>query len=141
MWFWELVGEITAPVILALAALAVVLIVSAPFIAVERLRVKRRAADAGHEIGGPDLRVDPGAMRKRSTVVADLQAMAVHDLGNRARKVNDVLDAADSSREGVEAAIDQISSLQILFVDAERLKRLAERMRTRVTSDSSSEIV
>jgi hypothetical protein len=140
MWFWELVGDITAPVILALAIYLILLLVSAPFIAVERLRAKRPAAYSGHEIGAPDFRVDPGTTRKRSAVVEDLQIMATHELGNRARKVNDILDEAVPSRAGIQSAIDQISSLQILFVDAERLKRLAEKMRVRVTSDSSTGI-
>ena len=76
--------------------------------------------------GGPQL--DWGA------IVAELQAMAEDALGNRARKVKDILGAADPSLAGIEAAIDQIPSISLLFVDSSRLEQLAQEMRARLKS-------
>ena len=67
-------------------------------------------------------------------VVAELQAMAEDALGNRARKVKDILGAADQSLAGIEAAIDQIPSISLLFVDSSRLEQLAQEMRARLKS-------
>ena len=69
-----------------------------------------------------------------ATIVAELQAMAEDALGNRARKVKDILGAADPSLAGVEAAIDQIPSISLLFVDSSRLEQLAQEMRARLKS-------
>ena len=69
-----------------------------------------------------------------SGVVAELQAMAEDALGNRARKVKDILGAADPSLAGIEAAIDQIPSISLLFVDSSRLEQLAQEMRARLKS-------
>jgi hypothetical protein len=76
--------------------------------------------------GGPQLDM--------SSVVTELQAMAEDALGNRARKVKDILGAADPSIAGVEAAIDQIPSISLLFVDSSRLEQLAQEMRARLKS-------
>lgn len=67
-------------------------------------------------------------------IVAELQAMADDALGNRARKVKDILAAADPSVQGIEAAIDQIPSISLLFVDSSRLEQLAQEMRARLKS-------
>jgi hypothetical protein len=67
-------------------------------------------------------------------VVADLQQVTEEQLGNRSRKVKDVLAAADRSQAGIEAAIDQIPSISILFVDASRLEALANDLRARLHS-------
>jgi hypothetical protein len=67
-------------------------------------------------------------------IVAELQAMAEDALGNRARKVKDILGAADQSLGGIEAAIDQIPSISLLFVDSSRLEQLAQEMRARLKS-------
>jgi len=67
-------------------------------------------------------------------IVAELQAMAEDALGNRARKVKDILGAADQSLSGIEAAIDQIPSISLLFVDSSRLEQLAQEMRARLKS-------
>jgi hypothetical protein len=69
-----------------------------------------------------------------ATIVAELQAMAEDSLGNRARKVKDILGAADPSLAGIEAAIDQIPSISLLFVDSSRLEQLAQEMRARLKS-------
>jgi hypothetical protein len=69
-----------------------------------------------------------------SAIVAELQAMAEDALGNRARKVKDILGAADPSLPGIEAAIDQIPSISLLFVDSSRLEQLAQEMRARLKS-------
>ena len=76
--------------------------------------------------GGPQL--DWGG------IVSELQAMAEDALGNRARKVKDILGAADPSLGGIEAAIDQIPSISLLFVDSSRLEQLAQEMRARLKS-------
>jgi hypothetical protein len=68
------------------------------------------------------------------TIVAELQAMAEDALGNRARKVKDILGAADPSLQGIEGAIDQIPSISLLFVDSSRLEQLAQEMRARLKS-------
>ena len=67
-------------------------------------------------------------------IVAELQAMAEDSLGNRARKVKDILGAADPSIAGIEAAIDQVPSISLLFVDSSRLEQLAQEMRARLKS-------
>jgi hypothetical protein len=68
------------------------------------------------------------------SIVAELQAMAEDQLGNRARKVKDILGAADPSLSGIEAAIDQVPSISLLFVDSSRLEQLAQEMRARLKS-------
>jgi len=68
------------------------------------------------------------------SIVSELQAMAEEALGNRARKVKDILGAADPSLAGIEAAIDQIPSISLLFVDSSRLEQLAQEMRARLKS-------
>jgi len=82
------------------------------------------AATAPPRSGGPQL--DWGS------VVSELQAMAEDALGNRARKVKDILGASDQSLAGIEAAIDQIPSISLLFVDSSRLEQLAQEMRARL---------
>ena len=67
-------------------------------------------------------------------IVSELQAMAEDSLGNRARKVKDILGAAEPSQAGIEAAIDQIPSISLLFVDSSRLEQLAQEMRARLKS-------
>lgn len=67
-------------------------------------------------------------------IVTELQAMAEDALGNRARKVKDILGAADPTLAGIEAAIDQIPSISLLFVDSSRLEQLAQEMRARLKS-------
>lgn len=69
-----------------------------------------------------------------AAIVAELQAMAEDALGNRARKVKDILGGADPSLAGIEAAIDQIPSISLLFVDSSRLEQLAQEMRARLKS-------
>ncbi|TAN33339.1 DUF4388 domain-containing protein [bacterium] len=69
-----------------------------------------------------------------ASIVAELQAMAEDALGNRARKVKDILGAADPSMAGIESAIDQIPSISLLFVDSSRLEQLAQEMRARLKS-------
>jgi hypothetical protein len=75
-----------------------------------------------------------GQQRDWSPIVSELQAMAEDALGNRARKVKDILGAADQSESGIEGAIDQIPSISLLFVDSSRLEQLAHEMRARLKS-------
>ena len=65
-------------------------------------------------------------------VVADLQQITEEQLGNRARKVKDLLGAAERSRPGIQSAIDQIPTISILFVDASRLEGLATDLKARL---------
>jgi hypothetical protein len=67
-------------------------------------------------------------------IVADLQQITEDQLGNRARKVKDLLGAAERSRGGIQSAIDQIPTISILFVDASRLEALASDLRGRLDS-------
>jgi hypothetical protein len=76
----------------------------------------------------------PASQRDWSPIVSELQAMAEDALGNRARKVKDILGAADPSESGIEGAIDQIPSISLLFVDSSRLEQLAHEMRARLKS-------
>jgi len=59
--------------------------------------------------------VPAGPQLDWAAIVVDLQAMAEDSLGNRARKVKVVLGGADPSGAGIQAAIDQIASISILF--------------------------
>src|SRR5207237_8712724 len=67
-------------------------------------------------------------------LVAELMQMTDEALGNRARKVKDVLASAERSRPGLESAIDQIPGISILFVDASRLESLANDLRAKLNS-------
>jgi hypothetical protein len=67
-------------------------------------------------------------------IVTDLQQITEDQLGNRARKVKDLLGAAERSRAGIQSAIDQIPTISILFVDASRLEALASDLRGRLDS-------
>jgi hypothetical protein len=82
----------------------------------------------------PPSRSGPGQQLDWTSIVAELQAMAEDALGNRARKVKDILGAADPSLVGIESAIDQIPSISLLFVDSSRLEQLAQEMRARLKS-------
>ncbi|HSR23810.1 MAG TPA: DUF4388 domain-containing protein [Candidatus Eisenbacteria bacterium] len=77
----------------------------------------------------PPANVAPGDWE---AVVADLQQITEDQLGNRARKVKDLLGAAERSRGGILSAIDQIPTISILFVDASRLEALASDLRARL---------
>jgi hypothetical protein len=67
-------------------------------------------------------------------IVADLQQATDEALGNRSRKVKDILVSSDRSPAGIEAAIDQIPQISILFVDTARLESLANELRARLYS-------
>jgi hypothetical protein len=82
----------------------------------------------------PQSRASSGPQLDWAAIVAELQAMAEDALGNRARKVKDILGAADPSLAGIESAIDQIPSISLLFVDSSRLEQLAQEMRARLKS-------
>lgn len=68
------------------------------------------------------------------TVIADLQATTEEALGNRSRKVKDVLASAERSQAGIESAISQIPTISILFVDSSRLEALAGDLRAKLNS-------
>lgn len=71
-------------------------------------------------------------------VIADLQATTEEALGNRARKVKDVLAGAEHSRAGLESAIDQVPTISILFVDSSRLEALAADLRAKLRAHLGS---
>lgn len=67
-------------------------------------------------------------------VVAELQATVNDALGNRARKVKELLDSAERSRAGLEAAINQIPSITLLFVDTARLEALSQQLKDQLNA-------
>jgi hypothetical protein len=77
----------------------------------------------------PPANIQPGDWE---AIVMDLQQITEDQLGNRARKVKDLLGAAERSRAGIQSAIDQIPTISILFVDASRLEALASDLRSRL---------
>jgi hypothetical protein len=77
----------------------------------------------------PPANIQPGDWE---SIVTDLQQITEDQLGNRARKVKDLLGAAERSRAGIQSAIDQIPTISILFVDASRLEALASDLRSRL---------
>jgi hypothetical protein len=88
---------------------------------------------------GPPMPAEPvsehkGAGADWDNVIATLQGLAEEALGNRSRKVKDILGGAEHSRAGVEAAINQIPTISLLFVDSSRLESLAQEMRTKLDS-------
>jgi hypothetical protein len=88
--------------------------------------------NAGHPYGGPQQGAAVGGDVEQ--LLAELMQMTDEALGNRARKVKDVLAAAERSRAGLESAIDQIPGISILFVDASRLESLANDLRAKLHS-------
>ncbi|HEX6349802.1 MAG TPA: DUF4388 domain-containing protein [Candidatus Dormibacteraeota bacterium] len=83
----------------------------------------------------PAAPAEPGAEASNvdwEAVINDLQQLTEDALGNRSRKVKDVLAAADRSQAGVEAAIDQVPTISILFVDSSRLEALANDLKARL---------
>ena len=73
-----------------------------------------------------------GEAQKWEAAIQDLQGIADNALGNRARKVKDLLAGADRSQRGVEEAINEVPKISLLFVDSSRLESLADEMRTRL---------
>jgi hypothetical protein len=88
--------------------------------------------NAGHPYSGGPQGATGGADVEQ--LMAELMQMTDEALGNRARKVKDVLAAAERSRPGLESAIDQIPGISILFVDASRLESLANDLRAKLHS-------
>ncbi len=93
------------------------------------------ALDASGLFAQPRPALVPGvAGQDWEPVLAELQAMTEEALGNRARKVKDVLASAERTPEGLEAAIDQIPTISILFVDSSRLEALAHDLKAKLHS-------
>ncbi|MBJ7602641.1 MAG: DUF4388 domain-containing protein [Candidatus Dormibacteraeota bacterium] len=67
-------------------------------------------------------------------VTGDLIQMTEEALGNRSRKIKDLLANAEKSRSGLEKAIDEIPQVSILFVDTARLESLANELRAKLQS-------
>ena len=91
------------------------------------------ASPATSHLGPPPTDSNPGAIDWEA-VAQDLQQLTDEALGNRSRKVKDVLAGAPRSQAGLEGAIDQIPSISILFVDSSRLDSLATDLRNRLRS-------
>jgi hypothetical protein len=88
--------------------------------------------NAGHPYAAPAQGAPGGGDVEQ--LVAELMQMTDEALGNRARKVKDVLSAAERSPAGLEGAIDQIPGISILFVDASRLESLSNDLRAKLQS-------
>ncbi|MFZ0217330.1 MAG: DUF4388 domain-containing protein [Candidatus Dormiibacterota bacterium] len=67
-------------------------------------------------------------------IVSDLEQYSDSALGSasRARKVREALEGSERSREGLEATINQIPEISILFVDTSRMDQLASELRERL---------
>ncbi len=64
-----------------------------------------------------------------------LQDLADESLGNRAKKVKEMLAATEPSLDALDRTIDRISQTSIMFVDPARLTNLANQMRQLVESE------
>jgi len=64
-----------------------------------------------------------------------LQDLADESLGNRAKKVKEMLAATEPSLDALDRTIDRISQTSIMFVDPARLTNLANQMRQVVESE------
>jgi len=64
-----------------------------------------------------------------SDLIDQMAARADEILGTRSKKVKELLYASNHSREDVEATLDKISELSIMFVDPSKLSALADDMR------------
>jgi hypothetical protein len=84
--------------------------------------------------GAHDIPAAGGSNVDWDQVIGELQAVTEEDLGNRSRKVKDLLGSAEHSQAGIESAIDQIPTISILFVDSSRLESLAQKLRARLQS-------
>ena len=67
-------------------------------------------------------------------IVAELQVMAQEELGERARKVTEMLATAEQSAAGLEAAIDRTARTPLVFVDQARMDGLAYSMKARLAA-------
>jgi hypothetical protein len=85
-----------------------------------------------------DAEAAPMHLSDWNVIVAELQKMADETLGNRSSTVRKILDSADRSHPGIDAAINDVSQVSLLFVDASRLQALASAMRTRVAQRTGS---
>jgi Domain of unknown function (DUF4388) len=62
-------------------------------------------------------------------LLSQMQQLADAALGDRSRKVREVLGAAQPSRESFIQAIDRIANMSVMFVDPARLTTLAGQLR------------
>lgn len=60
-------------------------------------------------------------------LLKQMQQLADAALGDRSKKVNEILGAAQPGRESVIQAIDRIANMSLMFVDPARLESLAGR--------------
>ncbi len=92
------------------------------------------AAPAAGFVPPPAAVPAPAARVDWDEVVAELCALADRALGNRSKKVKDVVAGAGRSREDLLRAINRIPQLSMMFVDQARLGALAQEMRAVVES-------
>jgi len=67
-------------------------------------------------------------------LVAELQAMARESLGGRATKAEALLANSEQSVVGLEAAIDRVAHVPVVFVDQSRVEELAYSMKARLAA-------
>ncbi len=107
---------------------------SASFESQPRPLAERLPISAATSTISPAATAGAGADLDWEVVILDLQQMTEEALGNRSRKVKDVLGGAERSPAGLENAIGQVPTISILFVDSSRLEALANDLRAKLNS-------
>lgn len=96
-------------------------------------RAKRRPSGGSFEEmvakAGPDIRA---SRPPRTPLVAELMTMATDHLGNRARKVHEILLKAEPTPDGLLVATDTIANVSLLFVNQERITELVQQMKAKI---------
>ena len=64
-----------------------------------------------------------------------LYALADESLGNRAKKVKEMLASTEPHLDALDRTIDRVSQTSIMFVDPARLANLADQMRQVVEAE------
>jgi hypothetical protein len=64
-----------------------------------------------------------------------LYALADESLGNRAKKVKEMLATTEPHLDALDRTIDRVSQTSIMFVDPARLANLADQMRQVVEAE------
>ena len=64
--------------------------------------------------------------------------MATDALGNRSRKVNEILLDSEPTADALLVAVEQIPKLSLVFVENERLDNLADEMRAKIRSNQTA---
>ncbi len=64
------------------------------------------------------------------TALGELKALAREEFGDRARKLEQILDRAEPSAQSLEQAVAEIAVTSLLFVSPAQMEALAHKMRT-----------